>query len=1056
MVIEQLEHVYNMAADGTGVRQYTVAVRVQSEATVHQVGVLSLPFASSVEHIELQYVRVRHSDGSVTETPKSEAIEMPSAVTTAAPFYSDLKELHIPVRNLRVGDRLEWQARFVRTKADAPNQFWGEETFLEDAVILSESVELHVPKDMYVNVWSPAYKPTESTTATEHIYRWESSQKNPTVGTDAEAAKERDKKQIWTADQELDEKEGKLPSIEWSTFKSWNQVGEWYRALESDRILPLDPEIKSKVAELTQEKTTQQEKVLAVYEYVSTKIRYIGVAFGIGRFQPHRAIEVLQNQYGDCKDKHTLLAAMLEALGIKADAALIGEGVRFNEAVPAPLSFNHLITHFTQDGQIVWLDTTAEVAPYRVLNPSIRDKSALVVPVSGVAKIERTPNNLPFASYQNMVATGTLDDQGTSTSHIVFTIRGDDELIIRTAFHQLSPGQYEEVVQKLSRSIGYAGTTSHAEVSRPEDTSAPFKISYDYKREKPGNWDKLEIVPQVAPVFLPTLDEKDPPVKSIFLGAPRTENSLATIKLPDGWSATLPADIHATTKWVAFDQTYRLDKGTIYTERSVAVYEERIPVTEWKAYKKFTDDASLSSEQFIQLHSAPAKSATASHADSKPAAKSADPTKAKTVNTPPYDYRPGQLIAAASHSIQRNDFDTAQSQLDQARSINPEQAYLWSMYGFLDYQRGNMLAAITDYKKELELYPNNYDVYTFLASAQNILGQQKEAQESLKKRIAAQPNDTTPYIMLVSMLLEQNHPQEAVAAADDARTHLPEMLKDDQRLRLITGKAQLSAGMKQKGEETLLAIIHTTSDPGMMNDAAYELSEANLDLPLLEKTAREAIDKLSEESKYWNAQDDPQTTAQKSNLIAATWDTIGWILYREGKLAEAKDFIQPACLFRINIEIVKHWAAIAETEGNKDEALRLYEIAQATVPASQRSSARKYPSIMQKEVSEHIAILRKSGAKEPPEDADEALKRMSVVPLGESKGLLGTAEFRLLLGNGQILDAENIGENKIPEAVERIKGIALPAYWPKGSTAQMVRNATINCNPRTCELTFEP
>ena len=67
---------------------------------------------------------------------------------------------------------------------------------------------------------------------------------------------------------------------------------------------------------------------------------------------------MLENQYGDCKDKHTLLAALLTASGLHADAVLIGAGVRFNEAVPSPSSFNHLITTVSVAGGPVWLDST--------------------------------------------------------------------------------------------------------------------------------------------------------------------------------------------------------------------------------------------------------------------------------------------------------------------------------------------------------------------------------------------------------------------------------------------------------------------------------------------------------------------------------------------------------------------------------------------------------------------------------------------------------------------------------------------------------------------------
>src|ERR1039458_1952412 len=62
IVIEHLEHIYTMAADGTGVRLLTVAARVNSDASVRQLGVLSIPYASSSEHVELAYVRVRRPE----------------------------------------------------------------------------------------------------------------------------------------------------------------------------------------------------------------------------------------------------------------------------------------------------------------------------------------------------------------------------------------------------------------------------------------------------------------------------------------------------------------------------------------------------------------------------------------------------------------------------------------------------------------------------------------------------------------------------------------------------------------------------------------------------------------------------------------------------------------------------------------------------------------------------------------------------------------------------------------------------------------------------------
>jgi transglutaminase-like putative cysteine protease len=74
------------------------------------------------------------------------------------------------------------------------------------------------------------------------------------------------------------------------------------------------------------------------------KFHYIGLDFGIGRYQPHAADDVLDNGYGDCKDKHTLLATMLKAVGIDAWPALIHATRKLDPEVPSPAQFNHVIT----------------------------------------------------------------------------------------------------------------------------------------------------------------------------------------------------------------------------------------------------------------------------------------------------------------------------------------------------------------------------------------------------------------------------------------------------------------------------------------------------------------------------------------------------------------------------------------------------------------------------------------------------------------------------------------------------------------------------------------
>ena len=292
-VVERWETVYRYNANGTGTKETTVAIRLQSDAALRQFGVVSLPFASGTEHMELDYVRVRRPDGGVAETPVTDAMEIPAEVTRQAPFYSDLKQMQIPVRSLRVGDVLEYRAREVQTKADAPDAFWGQERMADELVVLSQVLELRVPKTKQVTVWSPRNKPEVTEDGAERVYRWRGSHLEPTAGKEADARREADKGKILPEEDAVDAREGKLPTVAWTTFPSWEAVGAWYQGLEADRAVA-DAEVKAKTRELTAGKQTEEEKARAIYGYVSSQIRYIGVAFGVGRYQPHTAGEVAE------------------------------------------------------------------------------------------------------------------------------------------------------------------------------------------------------------------------------------------------------------------------------------------------------------------------------------------------------------------------------------------------------------------------------------------------------------------------------------------------------------------------------------------------------------------------------------------------------------------------------------------------------------------------------------------------------------------------------------------------------------------------------------------
>ena len=355
------------------VEDYTVEVRVLAEAGVKAFAVLNFIYTSANEVVDVDFVRVRKPDGTVVKTPDYNVQDMPADVTRTAPLYSDIHEKHVAVKGLGIGDVLEYRVRFRVVKPQVPGHFWYEHSFAKNAIIKDEKLEINVPADKYVKVVSPEFKPEIKDEGSRRIYRW--------AHTNLEV-KEKDPN-------EIPRRIPPNPSVQVTTFATWEDVGSWYGSLQKDP-LEVTPAIQAKAAELTRGLKTDDEKMRAIYNFVALRFHYVGLDFGIGRYQPHAADDVLGNGYGDCKDKHTLLAALLRAAGYDAWPALIHGQRKLDPGVPSPAQFNHVITVVPSGGQFIWLDATPEVAPYGLLLLALRYKQALVIPSNAAPTLMRT------------------------------------------------------------------------------------------------------------------------------------------------------------------------------------------------------------------------------------------------------------------------------------------------------------------------------------------------------------------------------------------------------------------------------------------------------------------------------------------------------------------------------------------------------------------------------------------------------------------------------------------------------------------------------------------
>src|SRR5439155_14334658 len=285
-VIEKLRHSYRFEADGTGRRELYVRIKVQSEAGVEQWGQVVVGYNSANERVEIPYVRVLKSDGSTVTAPPESVQDLSIPLQREAPVYTDYRQKHITVPGLRPGEELEYDFVTVVHTPLAPGQFWMEHDFVKSGTVLDEQLELNVPKERTIKLKTkPGNDPKITEENGRRIYTWTSSH----IDKDED---EKDKKKEKKAS-----KEPEAPAVQMTTFASWEEMGRWYAALEKDRRQPT-AEIRAKAAEVTKGKATDLERIQALYDYVGPNFRYISLSFGVGRFQPHAAADVLHNEYG--------------------------------------------------------------------------------------------------------------------------------------------------------------------------------------------------------------------------------------------------------------------------------------------------------------------------------------------------------------------------------------------------------------------------------------------------------------------------------------------------------------------------------------------------------------------------------------------------------------------------------------------------------------------------------------------------------------------------------------------------------------------------------------
>jgi tetratricopeptide (TPR) repeat protein/transglutaminase-like putative cysteine protease len=1025
-VVEQYRSTYRFESDGTGTRKTDARIRVQSEAGVQQWGQIQIGYNSANERVEIAYVRVIKADGTVVKAGDDAVQDLSAPVEREAPVYTDYRQKHITVPGLRPGEVLEYGTVTVIHTPLAAGQFWADYDFDKSNITLDEELDVDVPADRPLKLKNKSgMDPKISEVKGRRIYHWTSSHlereddsKDKDKDKDSDKAKKKKKKK---ADDDR-------PDVQLTTFVSWEQIGRWYASLEKDRRAP-SPEVRAKADELTKGFDNQMDKIEALYDFVALNFRYVSLSLGVGRYQPHASGDVLHNQYGDCKDKHTLLASLLEAEGLHASSVLINSSRKLDPDVPSPSQFDHVITMLPMPHEEVWMDTTAEVGPFRLLAFSLRNKLALVIPADGsTPHLEETPADTPMPDSEISEVDGKINDIGKLEARVHYTFRGDEELMLRSIFRRVPEAQWQRVVENVNAGMG--GDITNLKISDPAATREPFTMSYDVARPNFLDWSKKksDLILPLCQFNLPDLgngsddDDSDADAEPLKLGPKAEYTYKIKLELPAKYTAHAPLAFSVNRDYASYQATYKLEGATFTATRTLTLRQAELPVLRASDYQAFRRAVGSDLGQFLSVENTVAGPPT-----------------------PPADMKADDLAESGRAALASNNLPLAIQLLKRATEVDPKHKYAWYLLAAAYMGMRENDDAIAALNKQIAINPYDENAYSALGRAYWQERKYDDAVTAFNKQIEINPLDKFAHAGLGQMYSEWHKYDLAAAELEKASSLTP----DNAELQVTLGDAYLNLGQDDKALATFDHAVELSATPLVWNNIAYQLSLKKSHLDRAQQYAESAVSATTAALRNVSLE---RLTPQELGLVPsliAYWDTLGWIYFADGNLDKAQKYIAAAWGLGHHGEVGDHLGQIYEKQGKKDLALQTYALS--------LSGLRPIP-----ETRDRLATLTGGSAKVDATVAKykENLQQLRTIDLGKVAKETGDAEFFVLMSRGKGSDAtvEAVkfasGDEKLKVFTDALRTAEYRLTFPDDTPVKILRRGVLSCSTATGTCTF--
>lgn len=255
----------------------------------------------------------------------------------------------------------------------------------------------------------------------------------------------------------------------------------YYKGFTKNLNQTEDPTLKAITLKITENLTTDEDKVKSIFYWVKDNIKYIAFENGYEGFIPREASLICERKFGDCKDMASIITAMAKYANVK-NVYIAWIGTRdipysYNE-LATPAVDNHMIAVYKKGTEYIFLDATDKETLYGIPTGFIQGKEAMydngetykivTVPVVPAEKNQVKEQVKLKIEKEKLVGSGKIEFSGYNRSRLLSRI-GD--ATNKTRF---------EMIKSLVLKGNNKFNLKDYNEENIKDRDKPYQISYNF------------------------------------------------------------------------------------------------------------------------------------------------------------------------------------------------------------------------------------------------------------------------------------------------------------------------------------------------------------------------------------------------------------------------------------------------------------------------------------------------------------------------------------------------------------------------------------------------